>query len=115
MPPVHRDGPQVGTEGHPDALNATTTLKITPSAVKGGRRASNRREAAVTCRVSLLVPSGRRTWWWFLGRCPLCGTPFLGRARQLEGVTRERHGQCGHRLVVVVARTYGRIDTGAAA
>lgn len=114
MPPVHGDGPQVGTEGHPGASNATTTVKITPNPAEARRRAGPRR-AAVTCRVSPLVPSGWRTWWWFLGRGPLCGTPFLGRARQLEGVTRERRGQCGHRLIVVVARTYGHLDSGAAA
>lgn len=108
MPPARKDGAQLGTEHRPDALSATTTLKITRPPVLG-------RQATVTCRVSLLVPFGRRTWWWFLGRCPLCGMPFLGRARQLEGVTRKRRGQCGHQLIVVVARTYDRIDSGAAA
>jgi hypothetical protein len=84
-----------------------------PSATIPRRAVTGRRRDAATCRVSLLVPSGRRTWWWFVGRCPACGTPFLGRARHLNDVTRERRSQCGHRLTVVIARTYGNAEASA--
>jgi hypothetical protein len=115
MPRTTKGGPELTTsQGHPNAhQSAITATRISP--IKGGRQHAGRRKAAVTCRVSLLVPSGRRTWWWILGRCPVCGTPFLGRARHLQDVTRERRGQCGHRLTVVIARTYDRRDSGAAA
>ncbi|HEX6520943.1 MAG TPA: hypothetical protein VF070_13170 [Streptosporangiaceae bacterium] len=75
-----------------------------------GRRATLRREA-VTCRVSLLVPGGRRRWWHFLARCPVCGAPHLGRARELSGVTGTRRLPCKHQVTIVVARTYGSTAT----
>ena len=56
MPPVHGDGPQVGTEGHPDALNATTTAKITRRPVKGRRQriTSQRRYPRNWAKISTL-------------------------------------------------------------
>ena len=66
-----------------------------------------RRRDAVTCRVSLLAPGGRRRWWHYLARCPVCGSPHLGRGRELADVTGTRRLPCQHWVLVVVARTYG--------
>jgi hypothetical protein len=74
-----------------------------------GQGAAPRR--AVTAYVSLFAPSGRRRWWWYSYRCATCSTYQLGRARQLEDVTGERRGGCGHRVAIVVARVYGREAT----
>ena len=79
------------------------------------RRAGWKRREAITCRVSLLVPDELRTWWHFLARCPVCGRPHQGRSRELAGVTGVRRLPCRHWVVIVVARTYGRQDSGAAA
>jgi hypothetical protein len=65
-----------------------------------------RRRDAVTCRVSLLAPGGRRRLWHYLARCPVCGSPHLGRVRELADVTRTRRLPCAHWIVVVIARTY---------
>jgi hypothetical protein len=64
-----------------------------------------------TAFVSLFAPSGRRRWWWYSYRCATCSTYQLGRARQLEDVTGERRGGCGHQVVIVVARVYGHPET----
>jgi hypothetical protein len=79
-----------------------------------GRRAAKRREAA-TGRVSLLFPDEQRTWWHYLCRCPVCGRPHMGRNRELGEVTGVRRLPCRHWVVIVVARTYGRPSSGAAA
>ena len=115
MPPVHRDGAQVGTEHRPDALNATTTVSITPRPAKGRRRRAAKRRKAMTARVSLLAPDEHRTWWHYLFRCPTCGRPHLGRSRELAGVTGTRRLPCRHWVVIVVARSYGQMSPGAAA
>jgi hypothetical protein len=78
------------------------------------RRAARRREA-ITCRVSLLIPDEQRSWWHYLARCPVCGRPHLGRSRELAGVTSTRKLLCGHWVVIVVARSYGQTNSGAAA
>lgn len=70
------------------------------------RRGTKPRDAA-TCRVSLLAPSGRRTRWWSIARCPVCGTAHLCRSVTLEGVTRTRRLPCGHWVAIVIARTLG--------
>lgn len=79
------------------------------------RSAGQRPGRAVTCRVSLLVPSGRRTRWWYVATCPVCLRPHLGRAKELAGVTGTRRLPCKHWVNIVVARTYGRPGSGAAA
>jgi DNA-directed RNA polymerase subunit RPC12/RpoP len=109
MPPVHRDGPQLGTEGHPDALNATTTVKITRSPVQG------RRERSPIAPASVFGPVGRRHCWWYTYRCRTCGAHLFGRARSLEDVTGERKAGCGHRVQVMAARIYSQPESGAAA
>ena len=109
MPPVHRDGPQLGTEGHPDALNATTTLKITRSPVKG------RRLPPPIAPASVFGPVGRRRFWWYTFRCRICGAYLFGRAKTLDAVTGERKAGCGHRVQIMAARIYSQPESGAAA
>ncbi len=114
MPSTDRDGPQLGTEDRPDASSAITAPRITRRSAKARRqRAARRRETALTCRVSLLVPSGRRTRWWYLATCPACGAPHLGRVRDLAEVTGTRRLPCRHWVAIVVARTYGRTEAAA--
>jgi hypothetical protein len=104
MPPDMRDGPRPVTGDRPKQI-ATHSIN---------RRGPKRRDA-VTCRVSLLMPAGRRTRWWYLATCPVCRAPHLGAARDLVGVTGIRRLPCGHYVVVTIARTYGRTGSGAAA
>jgi hypothetical protein len=108
MPPVHRDG-QVGTEGHPDASNATTTLKITRSPVR------DRRQRAPIALASVFGPVGRRRTWWYTYRCRICGAYLFGRAKTLDAVTGERKAGCGHRVQIMAARIYSQPESGAAA
>jgi DNA-directed RNA polymerase subunit RPC12/RpoP len=109
MPPVHRDGPQVGTEGHPDASNAITTLKITRSPAGG------RRQRAPIAPASVFGPVGRRRFWWYTYRCKTCGAHLFGRAKSLDAVTGERRAGCGHRGMVMAARIYSQPEPGVAA
>ena len=103
MPPPEKwRSPRITTPG---AANTEVTAKATTSALTVTRRG---RRGAVTCRVSLLLPDTRRRWWHYVARCPVCGRPHLGRARELAAVTGERRLPCGHWIAVVVARTYGR-------
>jgi hypothetical protein len=103
-------------QGHPEASPAATAGFPVCILNQGGRRrrAARQREA-ITCRVSLLLPSEHRKLWHYLCRCPACGSLHLGRAREPADVTGTRRLPCGHWIVVVVARTYGRTDSGAAA
>lgn len=78
-------------------------------------RAGGERREAITCRVSLLVPDELRTWWHYLARCPVCGRPHVGRRRDLASVTGVRRLPCGHKVAVVAARTYDRLNRGATA
>jgi hypothetical protein len=109
-------GPGAATpQGHPEAPPAATAGSPARILSQGGRRrlAARRREA-ITCRVSLLLPSEHRKLWHYPCRFPVCRSPHLGRARQLAGMTGTRRPPCRHWIVVVVARTYGRTDSGAA-
>lgn len=102
MPPTNGDGPPLTTEDRSDATSAV----ITP--VRIARRSGGcSPRSAVTCRVSLLAPQGRRTRWWYVARCPVCGRAHLARVRDLESVTATRRLPCGHWVAVVIARTYG--------
>lgn len=94
----------------------TSPTATIPRATAGARhsRGGSRRDPA-TARVSLLTPTKRRTRWWYLATCPVCRSPHLGRGRDLADVTGTRRLPCGHWVAIVVARTYGRINTGAAA
>jgi hypothetical protein len=109
MPPVHRDGPQVGTEGHPDASNATTTFKITRGPVKG------RRQRAPIAPASVFGPVGRRRFWWHTYRCRTCGAYLFGRAKTLDAAAGECKAGCGNRVLVMAARIYTQPEPEAAA
>jgi len=113
VPPTCRNGPQLGTEDRPDASSAITIPSITRRPVKGRRQRAARRREAITCRVSL--PDDQRRWWHYLARCPVCGRPHLGRSRELADVTGVRRLPCRHWVIIVGARTYGRLDSGEAA
>ena len=119
MSPTHDDGSRAAQRKSRQRVDIapqpTDSASLRRGAVTGRRRRAARRREAVTCRVSLLLPSEHRKLWHYLCRCPLCGSPHLGRARELAGVTGTRRLPCGHWIVVVVARTYGRTDSGAAA
>jgi hypothetical protein len=65
------------------------------------------RRQTPTAYVSLYAPSGRRRWWWYSYACRTCGAYQLGRAPRLDAVTGERTAGCGHRVRIVIARTYG--------
>jgi hypothetical protein len=82
-------------------------ISVRRGAVTGRRRRAARRREAITARVSLLAPGGRRTLWHYLATCPVCGAPHLGRARELANVTTTRRLPCKHWVTVVIARTYG--------
>lgn len=58
--------------------------------------------------VSLYEPIGRRRWWWYSYRCPVCGIYQLGRGRSLDAVTGDRRAGCGHWICVNIARVYGQ-------
>jgi len=77
--------------------------------IRQTRSRAHSRQGAPTCRVSLLIPHGRRTYWWYVARCPVCGQPHLGRARDLKSVTVTRRLPCGHRVAIVIARIYGEV------
>ncbi len=86
-----------------DALSDCEVVPLTTTITRGKPPRN-----ADTCRVSLLKPDSLRTYWHYLARCPKCGRPHLGRARDLERVTGTRRLPCGHWIVVVVARTYAQ-------
>jgi hypothetical protein len=86
-----------------------------PQATLPDRNTAARGKRAPNAYVSLLSPAGRRRLWWYLYNCPVCRMPQLGRARHLADVAGPRRGGCGHQLVVVIARTYGRPGSGTAA
>ena len=106
-------------DNRPDQ-SSPRTADLAPKAmsaamVRQQRPAGQRPGLAVTCRVSLLVPADCRTRWWYLATCPVCHAPHLGRAKELTDVTGKRKLPCKHLVDIVVARTYGRTDSGAAA
>jgi hypothetical protein len=111
--------PPDNAERRPPTRSGARTAKSSPRATiprtaAGGRhRRGASRLAAVTARVSLLTPVGRRTRWWYLATRPVCGAPHLGR--ELADVTGTRRLPYGHWVAIVVARTYGRTSAGAAA
>jgi hypothetical protein len=113
MPPANDDGSRAAQRESRPNIQIATPAKDTPSLPRATvsarrKRAATRRAAALTCRVSLLAPTGRRTRWWYLATCPACNSPHLGRARELADVTVTRRLPCGHYVAIVVARTYGR-------
>lgn len=95
--PLHTDG----------APKTTTSLVRIPASVP--------RRKARPAYVSLWAPAGRRRLWVYAYKCAECGTYQFGRRRTLADVTEVRKGGCGHLIEVIVARVYGRTETGAAA
>ena len=57
-------------------------------------------------RVSLFEPAGRRTQWWFTGRCLRCGGTSFGRVKLEEDAEGVRRVSCGHKAAIIVARVY---------
>src|SRR5438045_3165417 len=90
-------------------IPASTTSPITvpAAAVKGRQRRAARRREAMICKVSLLIPDERRTYYHYLARCPACGQPHLGQSRDLPGVTVTRRLPCKQWITIMVARSYG--------
>jgi hypothetical protein len=117
--PRNDDGPRAAQRESRQRVDIapqpTDSASVRRGAVKGRRRRAARRREALTCRVSLLEPSQHRRWWHYLCRRPACGSPHLGRSRDLAGVTGMRRLPCGHWVTIVVARTYGQMRSGAAA
>jgi hypothetical protein len=109
MPPVHRDGAQLGTEHRPDAFSAITATSITRNPV------GTRRQRAPIAPASVFSPVGRRRFWWYTYRCRTCGAYLFGRAKTLDAVTGERKAGCGHRVQVMAARIYSQPESGVAA
>jgi hypothetical protein len=96
MAPRHADGP-------PERAAASTTPP--PSSARPRRRVTRRAPSAF---VSFYEHTGRRRWWWYSYRCTACGTYQLGHAPLLEDIAGERRAGCGHRVIMVIARVYGR-------
>lgn len=65
-----------------------------------------RRRSAPPMRVSLFEPTGRRTQWWFTGRCLRCGCTSFGRVKHEDDADAVRRVSCGHKVRIIVARVY---------
>jgi len=65
-----------------------------------------KRRSAPPMRVSLFEPAGRRTQWWFTGRCLRCGGTSFGRVKLEEDAEGVRRVSCGHKVRIIVARVY---------
>jgi hypothetical protein len=100
MPPVHRDGAQLGTEHRPDASNATTMLKITCGPAKGGRQraTSRRRYPRNWPEISRAIRFGRAG-----GRCECTGECGAGHAGRCEARHGQAHPVTGSRVVLTTA------------
>jgi hypothetical protein len=127
-PPAMQSSPGLSAQGHPHTTSlartdsaaqkeATSMSMVTPASDTAASppRSTGRRRSAQTARVSLLWPSDRRRCWWYVVTCRTCARPHLGRSRELADVTRTRRLPCGHWVEIVIARTYGRPDSGGAA
>jgi hypothetical protein len=68
------------------------------------------RGSAVPAYASALVPELTRTCWHALVRCPVCGFAHMCRAREIENLTGNRRLPCGHRVALMIARTYRQRD-----
>lgn len=113
MPPDTRDGSRAARpESRPKtAAGAEQVSRSHAVKVPGGgdgrpMKAARRGRAAPSMRVSLFAPAARRRWWWFTGRCRVCGSTAFGRVRTREQAAGIRRASCGHHVDVIVARTY---------
>jgi hypothetical protein len=109
MPPDTQAAPLA--TGPPDARSPaedTDVYRVIEAiASRPRQRASAGRKASLVF-VSLYEPIGRRRWWWYSYRCPVCRAYQLGRAASLESVAGARRAGCGHRIAVNIARVYGQ-------
>lgn len=103
MTPKRERRPGQGAARTATALPPATIHRAT---VNRPRKRGSKQRDAETCRVSLLPPGYRRKQYHYLARCPVCGAPHLGRARELTDVTVTRRLPCKHWVVIVVARVY---------
>lgn len=113
MPPDMRDGPRAARpESRPKTAAAARQISRSRAVnVPGGgddrpMTAARRRRATPSMRVSLFAPSAQRGWWWFTGRCRVCGSTAFGRVRTREQAAGIRRASCGHRVELTVARVY---------
>jgi len=107
QPENEQGRPGAPIQGGPDNSDtAADQPQESPTKASVRRGRGSWRRDAVTCRVSLLVPAGRRAWWHYLAACPVCGAPHLGRSPELAGVTGTRRLPCGHWIAIMIARTY---------
>jgi hypothetical protein len=115
MPPVHRSGPELGTQDRPDASSAITAPSITRRPVKGRRRRAARRiEQYPRADASLYEPVRGRGLEWLSIRCPYCAGVHLGRLRPGTEPGGPRRTPCGP-VFVVVRKTYRSQTTAGAA
>ena len=118
MPPDVRSSPagsplQLSRLTEAESLVRTNDVAVIDDAQN--RQGSGRRRSAPRMFVSLFEPKGRRTWWWFTGRCVRCGSTAFGRVRYEEDAVGIRRASCGHRVYLTVARVYRLPGPGAAA
>ena len=84
------------------------------STVHPPRDIARRRDRPPLAPASVFAPGGRRRSWWYTYPCRTCGTHHFGRAKELGGVTGVRRAGCGHLVLVMIARVYGRAGSEAA-
>jgi hypothetical protein len=120
MPPDVRSSPaesplQLSRLTEAESLARTNDVAVIVADDAQDRQGSGRRRNAPRMFVSLFEPKGRRTWWWFTGRCVRCGSTAFGRVRYEEDAVGIRRASCGHRVYLTVARVYRLPGPGAAA
>ena len=109
--------PQVTTPGAGSDAHAVATTTSADNVTRRARRAiqSQPGRAAPLAPASVFAPGGRRTRWTFTYGCRICGVYSVGRARTIEDVPGIRRASCRHFVTVMIARTYGSGQPGAAA
>lgn len=110
-----RNGPPP-IAGRSESQAATTATDTTRTSLRRASvtAAAQRPNGTPLALASVFAPHGRRTWWWYSFPCRTCATYHFGRARELDQVTGQRKTACGHVVMIVAARVYGRPDSGAA-
>ena len=109
IPTNKKSSPRTRTAAEKEA-DAVLTVQANGAAVSSARPSRRGRRVAPRMFISLFAPSGRRSWWWFTGRCRVCGYTAFGRVRAAELAVGTRRVSCGHRAYLTVARTYRSPD-----